>query len=78
MNPVQQLQLQQPRQPVPTTYNAPGFTITSECVQTVNPLVGKTSVPIKHPEVAQLVTELLGRTDHATKSPSAYKHPDVE
>ena len=74
---MQQLQ-PQPQRHVPTYYNAPGFTITSEYVEQVNPLVGKPSVPIQHPEVAQLVTELLGRTDKVTKSSSAYKYPEVE
>ena len=77
VNPVQQLQPQQQRQG-PTSYQAPGFTITSEYVGQVNPLVSKASGPIRHPEVAQLVTELLGRTEKVTKSSSAYKHPEVE
>ena len=77
VNPVQQLQPQQHRQ-VPSSYNAPGFTISSEYVDQVNPLVSRTSVPIRHPEVEQLVTELLGRTEKVTKSSSAYKYPEVE
>ena len=74
---MQQLQ-PQPQRQVATLYNAPGFTITSECVEQVNPLVGKPKESIRHPEVAQLVTELLGRTDHTAKSSSAYKYPEVE
>ena len=80
VNPVQQLQPHLQRQ-VTTSYNTPGFTITSECVEQVNPLVGKSKElreSIRHPEVAQLVTALLGRTDHTPKSSSAYKYPEVE
>ena len=79
INPVQQLQPHLQRQ-VSTSYNAPGFTITSKCIEQVNPLVGKSNESIRHPEVAQLVTELLGRTDHTPtpKSTSAYKYPEVE
>ena len=77
INPVQQLQ-PQPQRQLASSYNAPGFTITSECIEQVNPLAGKPKESIRHPEVAQLVTELLGRTDHTAKSSSAYKYPEVE
>ena len=42
------------------------------------PLSWQTKCIYKHPEVAQLVKELFGRTDHATKSTSVYKYPEVE
>ena len=80
VNPVQQLQPHLQRQ-VTTSYNAPGFTITSECVEHVNPLVGNSKEvkeSIRHPEVAQLVTALLGKTDHTPTPSSAYKYPEVE